>query len=290
MVRQSSEHAWPYPVIFAHRGAGVLAPENTLAAMQIGYELGFKAVEFDTMLTQDAIAILMHDPQLGRTISGQGSIANFSLQQLKNYDAGAWFKRDESSPFIGERIPTLAEVLLFCYQKNIMMNVEIKPVEGFECATGKSVAESVAQFCAAHPSLQPLPLFSSFSLEALEAAYEVAPQLPRGILFSRLPDAWQYHAERLECLSIHCNHQHLTKAQAKAIKGQGYRLFCYTVNDLDRAKELIDWQVDSFCTDRLDIFSEFSSKEERLSTGIVSPRVPKALKAMKGNEQNTTAQ
>ncbi len=258
-VSQSPEKAWTYPVIFAHRGAGCMAPENTLAAMKLGYELGFQAVEFDVMLTADGIPILMHDTQLGRTVEGQGSIAAIPFQELKHRDAGVWFKREEGSPFGGERIPMLADILAFCRQKSIVINVEIKPVKGFEHYTGSVVAQCVAQFCTLYPST-PLPLFSSFSLEALEAAQKAAPQLPRGILFDQLPDTWCDHARRLECISIHCNHRYLQKSQAHAIKREGYRLFCYTVDELERADELIEWKVDSFCTDRLDIFAAYQKR------------------------------
>ena len=64
---------WTYPRILAHRGGGVLAPENTMAALRKGYEMGFRGVEFDVMATRDDGLILMHDDYLGRTVAGAGS-------------------------------------------------------------------------------------------------------------------------------------------------------------------------------------------------------------------------
>ncbi|NCW18760.1 MAG: glycerophosphodiester phosphodiesterase, partial [Betaproteobacteria bacterium] len=52
---------WPYPRIIAHRGAGKLAPENTLAAMQVALQHRQKMVEFDVKLSADDVAVLMHD-------------------------------------------------------------------------------------------------------------------------------------------------------------------------------------------------------------------------------------
>jgi len=66
---------WPYPRILAHRGGGTLAPENTLAGFRCGLEHGYRAAEFDVMLTRDEVPILMHDPQRGRTLPGAGKIA-----------------------------------------------------------------------------------------------------------------------------------------------------------------------------------------------------------------------
>ncbi|NIO40416.1 MAG: glycerophosphodiester phosphodiesterase, partial [Burkholderiales bacterium] len=57
---------WPYPRIIAHRGGGVLAPENTLAALRYARNLGFEGVEFDVKLTADNVPVLFHDETLER--------------------------------------------------------------------------------------------------------------------------------------------------------------------------------------------------------------------------------
>lgn len=158
---------WIYPKVFAHRGAGTLAPENTLAAMKVGKNLGFKAVEFDVMLTQDNVPILMHDTILGRTVKGEGSIANRTWNELSGCDAGDWFLVDGRAEFSGEPIPLLEDTLIFCRDNHLIMNVEIKPVEGYESETGRVVAEHVSDFFARYRDEMYPPLFSSFSPVAL---------------------------------------------------------------------------------------------------------------------------
>src|SRR3954465_6157212 len=79
---------WPYPTIIAHRGGGTLAPENTLAAMRCGLARGFHAVEFDVMLSQDGVPVVVHDPVLGRTVAGSGNVADHTARQLAAMDAG----------------------------------------------------------------------------------------------------------------------------------------------------------------------------------------------------------
>ncbi|RCS58465.1 glycerophosphodiester phosphodiesterase [Parvibium lacunae] len=244
--------SWPYPVVLAHRGAGTLAPENTLAAMRTGYALGYRAVEYDAMLTADAVPILMHDPFLGRTVAGQGCVADFPWAILQGRDAGAW----KAAEFAGEPIPTLVDVIAYCQQQGIWMNVEIKPVPGYETQTGKVVAQTVAKAVAGHDTLA-LPLLSSFSSLALSAAQQAAPHLPRGALFDVIPANWQQQLETMECVALHCNHKFLTPHLAKAIKAAGYWLFCYTVNRPARAREIQGWGVDAFCTDRLDLFQDY---------------------------------
>ena len=63
---------WPYPRLVAHRGAGKLAPENTLTAMRVGHAHGYRMVEFDVKLAADNVSFLLHDATLERTTSGRG--------------------------------------------------------------------------------------------------------------------------------------------------------------------------------------------------------------------------
>src|SRR6187397_2491801 len=81
---------WPYPRLFAHRGGGSLAPENTLAAVKLGQSLGYRAHEFDVKLTKDNVAMLLHDATLERTTTGKGRAADFTWKELAVLDAGAW--------------------------------------------------------------------------------------------------------------------------------------------------------------------------------------------------------
>ncbi|MCL6599290.1 MAG: hypothetical protein K6T81_11195, partial [Alicyclobacillus macrosporangiidus] len=97
------------------------------------------------------------------------------------------------------------------------------------------------------------PLLSSFSAEALAGARAAAPDLPRGWLTSRIPQDWAARLDALACVALHTNHRHLTRAVARAVKDAGYWLFCYTVDDPARARELSDWGVDAFCTERIDL-------------------------------------
>ncbi|HET7096195.1 MAG TPA: glycerophosphodiester phosphodiesterase family protein, partial [Casimicrobiaceae bacterium] len=63
---------WPYPRLVAHRGAGKVAPENTLTSMRVGYAHGYRMVEFDVKLAADNVSFLLHDETLERTTSGRG--------------------------------------------------------------------------------------------------------------------------------------------------------------------------------------------------------------------------
>jgi glycerophosphoryl diester phosphodiesterase len=64
---------------------------------------------------------------------------------------------------------------------------------------------------------------------------------------------WEQAARAVDAVAIHASQRHLTRAQAGAIKAAGFGLFCYTVNDAERAREILGWGVDGFCTDRIDL-------------------------------------
>ena len=94
----------------------------------------------------------------------------------------------------------------------------------------------------------------------MAAARDAAPDLPRGYLLDRIPDDWQAQARELGAVAIHTNHKHLTRELAQAVKAAGYGLFCYTVNDPVRGREILSWGVDGFCTDRIDLIGPTFSR------------------------------
>ena len=254
---------WPYPKIVAHRGAGTLAPENTMAAMRHARKRGFRGVEFDVMLSCDGVPILMHDAQFGRTIAGSGNVNDHTAAQLRQMDAGAWF----GPHFAGEPVPDFASIADFCRASEIWMNVEMKPAPGFEAVTGETIARHAARIFAAELQTAPtprsaarLPLLSSFSIDALLAAKAAAPTLPRALLVDVLPADWEARCAEVGACALHLNHKALTADAVRTIRRAGLGLFCYTVNDPARARVLLAWGVDGFCTDRLDLIGpDFSS-------------------------------
>lgn len=237
---------WPYPRIVAHRGGGILAPENTLAAIRHGASMGFRGVEFDVMLAGDGTPVLIHDETFERTTSGRGSVPAVAFAEIAKFDAGAW----HSDSFRGERVPTFVAAANLCRELGLWANVEIKPAKGYETPTGRAVGQLALDLWRGAP-LQ--PVLSSFSMDALLAAKEVAPALPRGMLVGKIPADWQDRMRKLGCVALHCNYRELTQALAAAIHSAGYAVLCWTVNDPAAAKKLFEWGADCIVTDRLDL-------------------------------------
>ena len=99
------------------------------------------------------------------------------------------------------------------------------------------------------------PLLTSFSQEALQAARETAPGLPRGLLLDSLPDDWLEAALALGCVAVICNHSLWDSASVKKAHDAGLRALSYTVNDESVACRLIGLGTDGIITDRVDGFS-----------------------------------
>jgi glycerophosphoryl diester phosphodiesterase len=238
---------WPWPRRIAHRGGGALAPENTLAAIRAGMAHGYRAVEFDVMLTADDVPVLMHDPDFGRTIAGSGRVATTNFADLARRDAGVWF----AERFRGEPVPRFDDVVAFCRLHDVWMNIEIKPSAGAEARTGRIVAEMTG--AAFGSPDERLPLFSSFSVAALEAARAAAPHVPRGLLVGRPPADAIDSAIGLGCVSVHVAHRWLDRDTIDAFHRAGLAVMAYTVNDPARAALLDVEGIDAICTDRIDL-------------------------------------
>jgi len=236
---------WPYPRHIAHRGAGKLAPENTLAAFRHGASFGYRMFEFDVKLSGDGKPVLMHDATLDRTTSGSGRVDAMTLGELAALDAGAW----HSPAYAGEPIPTLAAIARYTQANGFMVNIEIKPVPGVEYRTGAAVAFDALSLW--RNATVP-PLLSSFSEEALEAVRKTAPDLPRALLLDKLPPDWLERLRRLDCVALDANHRELDAAVIGAAHAAGFKVLCYTVNDPARAHDLLSWGLDGLITDAVD--------------------------------------
>ena len=241
----SVARAWPYPRLVAHRGAGKLAPENTLTAMRVGHAHGYWMVEFDVKLAADNVSFLLHDATLERTTSGRGRADALLWRELSRLDAGGW----HSAKYAGEPLPTLASVARWARAHGVHCNVEIKPTPGRERETGAAVALDAATLWRDSDAL---PLLSSFSEASLEAARDAVPAFPRALLLDTIPDNWKDRLARLECAALVADHEALAAGIVKSVRAAGYRVLCFTPNDPARIDELAGWNVDAIITDAVD--------------------------------------
>ena len=239
---------WPYPRWLAHRGAGQLAPENTLAAFRLGAALGFRAFECDVKLSADGLPFLLHDDTLERTSNGSGIASDLPWAELSQLDAGSWHSRT----FAGEALPTLQAVAAFVLRNGFALNIELKPTPGAEGQTGQIVAALAARLWAG----QDLPpLLSSFSPAALAAAQATAPALPRALLLDTLWSGWFECASALRCVAVVTHHRLMDAALRDRLQAAGWRALVYTVNEPADAERLLALGIAGLITDKLTVFA-----------------------------------
>jgi len=252
-------NSWPYPRWIAHRGAGTLAPENTLAAFRLGASHGYRMFECDVKLSSDGVPFLLHDDTLTRTVPGAAQAlgadavaGHHPWQALSQLDAGRW----HSPAYAQEPLPTLDAIAHFCITRGYFLNIEIKPTTGTARHTGEVVAQHAARLW---QGVAVPPLLTSFDIPALEGAMAAQADLPRGMLIHDLEDQpwdqWLGHATRLGCQAIVCNHVIWNTETVATAKAAGFRLLSYTVNDAAEVQRLLDLGTDGVITDRVDSFS-----------------------------------
>jgi len=237
-----AEIHFPSPMVFAHRGASALAPENTLSAFQLALDSGSHGIEFDVKLTGDGEVIIHHDQTLDRTTNGSGDIRRFTLDQIKRLDAGSKF----NPQFSGERIPTLRDLFELLGNK-LILNIELTNYASPGDDLVVRVVSLVRQY-----HLQDSILFSSFLPGNLILARRLCPEVPNGLLslpgipgwFSRSPLPFWVPREAL--------HPHLGDATHKLVTRQhdkSCRVHVWTVNEEEDLRRMSKLGVDGIFTD-----------------------------------------
>ncbi len=238
---------WPYPRWIAHRGAGKLAPENTLSAFRLGAAHGYRMFECDAKLSADGIPFLLHDATLERTTNGHGIAGQLPWQALSQLDAGGWHSRAHA----GEPLPTLEALARWCMANGHHLNIEIKPTPGEERRTGEVVAATAQRLWQGQAVP---PLLTSFKPEALQGAQATGPDLPRGLLLDTLWDGWLDQARALDCVAVVCHYGLWNADTVSQVHAAGMRCLSYTVNDEPVAWHLDRLGTDGIITDRVDLF------------------------------------
>ncbi|NMB02358.1 MAG: glycerophosphodiester phosphodiesterase [Firmicutes bacterium] len=232
------------PLVIAHRGASSLAPENTLAAVQVALELEVDVVEIDVHRSFDGQLVVLHDKTVNRTTSGKGSVTDLTLEELKQLDAGSWFK----SSFKGETIPTLREVLKATKDKAILL-IELKG-ERTEVRTVELVKEL---------GMEDQVVIQSFDFQQIQKVKQRAPEIPtvwlvREPKHSEDPQKaanWIANTtEYVGATGIGIRHNWFTPELMATAKERNLAIFVWTVDSRADMKSFIKAGVHGIITNR----------------------------------------
>ena len=246
----------PRPLVFAHRGGARLAPENTMAALDLGLSLGADGVEIDVQLSADGVPVVIHDKTLERTTDRAGPVHRLTADELARVDAGHHFERDGSHPFRGQGlgVPTLASVL--ARHRDTRVIIEMK---GGEPELAHAVARDVRRAGAVDRVC-----VGSFHQRSIVTLREQAPEI---VTSASQPEArWALHRswvrwpwigprpyvafqvpERAGRLRV------VTPAFVDQVHHEGQVIQVWVVNEKPDIIRLLDWGVDGVISDRPDV-------------------------------------
>ncbi|UTV28464.1 glycerophosphoryl diester phosphodiesterase [Photobacterium atrarenae] len=231
--------------VFAHRGIPTLAPENTLSAFSLCKPHGIQWIECDVDILADGTVVVSHDDTLDRCTDRSGSLYDIHSGDLALIDAGSWF----ADAFIGERIPTLDQLIALVNQDELNINVEIKSCRAGWAMTEQLIDNVITALAKLDPGRQ--LIVSSFNHLALAEFKRRRPQTAVACLFEagQLGEDWLSAMQKCQADCIHPADRGLTQQMIADFKAAGYQVNVYTVNDLARANQLFNWGVDGVFTD-----------------------------------------
>ena len=235
--------------VIAHRGASTLAPENTIASINTALKLNPDRIEIDVQQTLDSIVVLMHDTTLDRTTNGHGLIKEKTFNDISKLDAGSWFSND----FIGEKIPTLEDIIKLTNGK-CQLIIEIKKGNDFYCDIEKHVLKSIE-----NQNAENWVSIHSFDYEILETIHHLNPNIRlHKLLLGKLKYIPFIISNKIEAVNIDeypyikeytLNYVFANKDIIHLLKSHDKKVNVWTVNDSHTANQLIQLGVDGIITD-----------------------------------------
>ena len=227
-------------LVFGHRGALAQAPMNTLAAFDCALQQGADGIELDVQLSKDGHLVVIHDTTVDATTDGRGHVADMTLAELKQLDAGAWFSAD----YKGERIPTLDDVF-DAFGDKLLINVEIKSSPAWGYRADKLLAE-----CVRRHGMSERLIVSSFDPALLGGLRQMMPTAMLGFLYQPdMPASHYLPLKRLWHQARHPRQDMVDQGYMNWARAQRYFVNVWTVNDGARALELSRLGVNAIITD-----------------------------------------
>jgi glycerophosphoryl diester phosphodiesterase len=253
-VARSLDTNWP--VNFAHRGASLRAPENTLEAFRLATGSGAGGLELDIHMTSDGHIVVIHDDSVDRTTDGVGLVRDMTLRQIYSLDAGYRFTPDGGITYTyqdqGVRVPEIAEV--FREFPDHRVNIDIKEARpGVEAALLEAISGAgaedrtlvVSESLAVTNRFRKLSggrISTGASRREMSVFYLLSMLHMEGFL--RPP----YHA--LQVPVEYRGKEVVTPRFVQAAQNRGVRVDVWTVDDPAEMRRLLDLGVDVVMTNR----------------------------------------
>lgn len=235
------------PLVVAHRGNSVAAPENTLPAYESATKLGVDMIETDVNISKDGVLVMIHDWYMARTTDLKGAaVHDFTIDELRKADAGSW----KGKEFNGVKIPLTEEALAFGKKAGIYMCFEVK---GGNPKRANVIAEKLVELFQKYDAFE-WAFMSSYHHDALELAKKAYPQLL--LAPERLPDDVEPDVDealrqvrRLNAEVLQIHHRYLYPDFMKAIRDADIALWAWPATSEEEILKSIQTGADAVMGD-----------------------------------------
>ena len=252
-----------HPIAMAHRGSGLLWPENTMVAFQGAFDLGYRYMETDLQITHDGVLVTIHDGTVDRTTDSTGLVSDYSLEELRTLDAGYRFERDGDHPHRGQgiQVPTLEE-LVTAYPDGVF-TLDLKS-DGMETALVDLIRRLDLWDRVIVGSFSGSRLRRFRALADRPVATSAGPsEIVRFLAAARtgLP-----YRPRADSFQVPVKDRGLTIVNPRTVRAARrleVPLIVWTINDLAQMEELLDLGVDGLITDRPDLLRTLLAERRR---------------------------
>ena len=224
----------------AHRGLSDSAPENTIPAFVLAKKAGFTYVETDIQVTKDGKYVCIHDDTISKYTGKTGTVADYTLAELKAMDFGAW----KDAKWAGTKVLTFEEFVLLCKKLGLKMYIELKYTHSesdiayyLNYVKKMGMSENCVWRGAADNSV--IRALSDTAILAYDASSIMTEERVKTIV------------ERYSPLFFHNDYSKVTKEIVELCHNYGVRIEVYTVNDEDTLENLAEMGVDGITTDKL---------------------------------------
>ena len=234
----------------AHRGFKGKYPENTLLSFKKAIEVGADGIEFDVQFTKDNEVVIIHDETLERTTDGVGYVKDYTLNEIKTFNASKCFEKE----FGFNAIPTLEEYFIMVGNEDIISNIELKnsifPYEGME----KKVCDLISRY-----NMESKVIISSFNHHSIMKVKEINKNIECGLLVASCIVNPGEYVKNLGIENFHPAAYGLTKDEVSTIQSYGIKVNAWLGNiDVDFS-DLITTGVDAIISDYPDVIKKLLS-------------------------------
>ena len=235
------------PLLFAHRGFSGIYPENSPLAFRMAAEkTNADGIESDVHLSKDGQLVIFHDASVERTSNGTGFIRDLTYAQLLELDIGAW----KSPEFAGQHIWTLGQLLDFCREARMLLNLELKNYEVFYDGLEQRVIEEI---CAR--GMQEQVFVSSFNHISMQRFKDLCPEIETGLLYDKPLLDMEHYLLPSNADNMHPRYM-LLQYQPELMDlfhSRGMKVNTWTVNDEADMRDMIHRGVDGIISNYPDL-------------------------------------